>query len=137
MKCGKATKVMNIWAIFFIFSTNSILNHLVKKNFPGFFRIPENPMSRSRKFSALRNLGVNHIHYVLFSQFWSHYHGTMHCLPQRLEIFSNGAVLKGPAEWEKISNNVDFSLWGYRATTWAYFVTFSSETKITKITHSA
>ena len=36
-----------------------------------------------------------------FLQFWSHFYGTMHCLPQTL----------------KISNNVDFSLWGNRATT--------------------
>ena len=56
------------------------------------------------------------VHYVWFSQFWSHFRGTMHCLPQRLkstffEIFSNGAALKGPALSEKIfSKNVDFSL---------------------------
>ena len=39
-------------------------------------------------------------HYVWFSQFWSHFRGTMHCLPQRLksmlfEFFSNGAATKG------------------------------------------
>ena len=33
--------------------------------------------------------------------------------------------------------NVDFSLWGNHATTWKYFLTFSSETKIMKIRHSA
>ena len=81
-------------------------------------------------------------YYVWFSQFWSHFHGTMHCLPQRLkstlfEIFSNGGCPKGTRSVEKISNNVDFSLWGNRATTWEYFLTFSSETKIMKITHSA
>ena len=82
------------------------------------------------------------LHYVWFSQFWSHFRGTMHCLPQRLkstlfEIFSNGGCPKGTRSVEKISNNVDFSLWGNRATTWEYFLTFSSETKIMKITHSA
>ena len=61
-------------------------------------------------------------HYVWFSQFWSHFQGTMYCLPQRLksilfEIFSNEAAPKGPLEWEKISNNVDFSLWGNHAAT--------------------
>ena len=67
--------------------------------------------------------------------------GQMHCLPQRLkstlfEIFSNGGCPKGTRSVEKISNNVDFSLWGNRATTWEYFLTFSSETKILKIRHS-
>ena len=38
-----------------------------------------------------------------FSQFWSHFQGTMHCLPQRLkstffDFFSNGAAQKVPAE---------------------------------------
>ena len=52
--------------------------------------------------------------------------GQMHCLPQRLkstlfDIFSNGAAQKGPLEWEKISNNVDFSLLGNRATTQSIF----------------
>ena len=55
--------------------------------------------------------------------------GQMHCLPQRLK--STGTLCS-----KKISNNVDFSLWGSRATTWEYFLTFSSETKIMKITHS-
>ena len=81
------------------------------------------------------------LHYVWFSQFWSHFRRTMHCLPQRLkstlfEIFSNRGCLKGTRSVEKISNNVDFSLWGNCATTWEYFLTFSSETKIMKITHS-
>ena len=62
-------------------------------------------------------------------------------LPQRLkstlfEIFSNGGCPKGTRSVEKISNNVDFSLWGNRATTWEYLLTFSSETKIMKIRHS-
>ena len=52
--------------------------------------------------------------HVWFSQFWSHFHGTMHCLPKRLKstffetlnstffvIFSNGAAPKGLAEWRK------------------------------------
>ena len=46
-------------------------------------------------------------------------------------------VTFGHPQFEKISNNVDFNLWGNRATTWEYFLTFSSETKIMKITHSA
>ena len=50
--------------------------------------------------------------------------------------FSNEAAPKGPEEWEKISNNFDFSLWGNLATTQSIFLTFSSETKIMKITHS-
>ena len=85
---------------------------------------------------------LNALHYVWFSQFWSHFPRTMHCLPQRLkstlfEIFSNGVDPKGPVEWEKISNNIDFSLWGNCATTQNISLTFSSETKIMKITHSA
>ena len=61
------------------------------------------------------------MHYVWFSQFLSHFHRTMHCLPQRLnstlfEKFSSRPARKGSAAWEKISNNVDFSLWGNRAT---------------------
>ena len=68
--------------------------------------------------------------------------GQMHCLPQRLkstlfEIFLNGGCPKGTRSVEKISNNVDFSLWGNCATTWEYFLTFSSENKIMKIRHSA
>ena len=63
-------------------------------------------------------------------------------LPQRLksmlfEIFLNGGCPKGTWSVEKISNNVDFSLWGNLATTWENFLTFSSETKIMKIRHSA
>ena len=69
-----------------------------------------------------------------FHNFGLIFAGIMHCLPQRLkstlfEIFSNGGCMKG-------TNNVDFSLWGNRATTWEYFLTFSSETKIMKIIHS-
>ena len=51
--------------------------------------------------------------------------------------FFEWRVPKGTWSIEKISNNVDFSLWGNRATTWEYFLTFSSETKIMKIIHSA
>ena len=77
-----------------------------------------------------------------FHNFGLIFAGQMHCLPQRLkstlfEIFSNGGCLKGTWSVEKISNNVDFSLWGNRATTWEYFLAFSSETKIMKIRHSA
>ena len=76
-----------------------------------------------------------------FHNFGLIFAGQMHCLPQRLkstlfEIFSNGGCPKGTRSVEKISNNVDFSLWGNRATTWEYFLTFSSETKIMKIRHS-
>ena len=79
-----------------------------------------------------------------FNNFGLIFVGQMHCLPQRLkslkstlfEIFSNGGCLKGTWSVEKISNNVDFSLWGNRATTWEYFLTFLSETKIMKIRHS-
>ena len=47
-------------------------------------------------------------------------------LPQRLkstlfEIFSNRGCLKGIQSVEKISNNVDFSLWSNRATTQSKF----------------
>ena len=67
--------------------------------------------------------------------------GQMHCLPQWLkstlfEISSNGECPKSTRSVEKISNNIDFSLWGNRATTWEYFLTFSSETKIMKIRYS-
>ena len=77
------------------------------------------------------------LHYVWFSQFWSHFHGTMQCLLQRvkstlLEIFWNGAVPKGSAEWEKISTNVDFSLEPNSSA-----LSHKNETKIVKITHSA
>ena len=52
-------------------------------------------------------------------------------LPQRLksmffEIFSHSAGPFGAAPFEKISHNVDFSLWGKQC----------NETKIVKITHS-
>ena len=72
-------------------------------------------------------LASSTLHYVWFSQFWSHFHGTMHCLPQRLkstlfEIFPNGGCPKGTWSVEKISNNVDFSLWGNRATTQNTFI---------------
>ena len=57
--------------------------------------------------------GLSHWkHYVWFSQFWSHFHRTIHCLPQRLK-----SMAFGTAPIEKISNNVDFSLWGNSATT--------------------
>ena len=44
----------------------------------------------------------------------------MYCLPQRLKstFFEENQRL---AEWEKISKNVDFSLWGNRATTQSTF----------------
>ena len=78
-----------------------------------------------------------------FHNFGLIFAGQMHCLPQRLkstlfEIFSNGGCLKGTWSVEKISNNIDFSLWGNRnrATTWEYFLTISSEAKIMKIRQS-
>ena len=79
-----------------------------------------------------------------FHNFGLIFAGQMHCLPQRLKsnvvwnIFKRRVPEgKGTLSVEKISNNVDFSLWGNRATTWKYFLTFSSETKIMKIRHSA
>ena len=80
-------------------------------------------------------------HYVWFSRFWSHFHGTNALFASKAKInvvwnFSHGGCPKGPQSVEKISNNVDFSLWGNRATTWEYIVTFLSETKIMKIIHS-
>ena len=76
---------------------------------------------------ALKNDG-GHSTMCDFHNFCLIFEGQMHCLPQRLkstlfEIFSNGGCPKGTWSVEKIS--------------WAYFVTFSSETKIMKITHSA
>ena len=53
-----------------------------------------------------------------------------------LKFFRTEGAPKGTRSVEKISNNVDFSLWGNRATTLEYFLTFSSETKIMKIIHS-
>ena len=57
-----------------------------------------------------------------FHNFGLIFTGQMHCLPQRLkstlfEIFSNGGCPKGTRSVEKISNNVNFILWGNRATT--------------------
>ena len=76
-----------------------------------------------------------------FHDFGLIFAGQMYCLPQRLkstffERFSNGGCPKHTRSVEKISNNIDFSLWGNRATTWEYFLTFLSETKIMKIIHS-
>ena len=59
-------------------------------------------------------------HYVWFSWFWSHLKKYSHVvarLPQRLkstlfEIFSTLRVPFRHPPFEKISNNVDFSLWG-------------------------
>ena len=81
------------------------------------------------------------IHYMLFLQFWSHFCGTMHCLPQRLkstffENFSNGAAPKEPEEWEKISKTLILVFNVIVQTLKTHFLTFSSETKIMKITHS-
>ena len=82
------------------------------------------------------------VHYMWFSQFWSHFHGTNALFASKAKInivwnFFKRRVPEGYPEWEKISNNVDFSLWGNRATTWEYFLTFSSETKIMKFRYSA
>ena len=54
-----------------------------------------------------------------------------------MKFFLHSAGPFRAALFEKISNNVDFSLWGNHATTLEYFLTFSSETKIMKIRHSA
>ena len=52
-----------------------------------------------------------------FHDFGLIFAGIMHCLPQRLkstlfEIFSTLQVPFGHPPFEKISNNIDFSLWG-------------------------
>ena len=80
-----------------------------------------NPLDDYNTYLAVLQLPIHYTN-VWFSQFCSHFLGTMHCLPQRLkstlfEIFTNEVVAKRPEEWEKISNNVDFSLWGNRETT--------------------
>ena len=46
------------------------------------------------------------VHYVWFSQFWSHFRREMHCLPHWLkstlfEIFSNGAVAVRRGQWSE------------------------------------
>ena len=90
---------------------------------------------RTKSFGCRRTMFDFHNFGLIFA-------GIMHCLPQRLksmlfEIFLNREWPKGTRSVEKISNNIDFSLWGNRATTWEYFLTFSSETKIMKIRHIA
>ena len=54
------------------------------------------------------------------------------------EIFSNGAAPKEPEESENISKNVDFIVFEVIVQPQppkTHFLTFSSETKIMKITH--
>ena len=69
------------------------------------------------KFVSMHPLVCLEEHYVWFSQFWSHFHETMHCLPQRLKstffekILSEGFP-KGTRRQKQISKNIDFSLWG-------------------------
>ena len=79
------------------------------------------------------------IHYVQFSQFWSHFCGTMHCLPQRLKIKINvvwsffeqsGGVRK------KFQTTLILVFEVIVQPPKTHFLTFSSETKIMKITHS-
>ena len=89
-----------------------------------------------KKRKLKRQNEVVHLTMCDFHNFGLIFARQMHCLPQRLkstlfENFSNEGCPKGTWSVEKISNNVDFSLWGNRATT-----TFSSETKIMKIMHS-
>ena len=80
------------------------------------------------------------LHYVWFSQFWSHFHGTMHCLPQRLKStflkFFKWSGSEGASGVRKNSKTVDFSLWGNRAITQSTFFDIFKETKIMKITYS-
>ena len=119
MRCDFTKKKKNIWRQ--VLQKWQFLLSLV--SFPIYWR---NLAFYRRKSS--RKLGCKQgyqIHYlcviftilVSFSQ-----DNAMHCLPQRLkstlfEIFCNGAAPKGPAEWEKITNNIDFSFWGNHATT--------------------
>ena len=85
-------------------------------------------------------LSNNNQHYMWFLQFWSHFRRTTHCLPRRLkstlfEIFSTLWVPFGHPPFEKISNNVDFSLWGkqyiipakMRPKSWKSYIAWSSE----------
>ena len=51
-----------------------------------------------------------------FSEFWSHFCGTMHCLPQRLKSTMFEIFFR--TEWASEKRfHVDISLWGNRATT--------------------
>ena len=82
------------------------------------------PGSHFWKQKITAQTGFRHHHNTMcdFHNFGLIFAGQMHCLPQRLkstlvEIFSNGGCQKGAQSVEKNSNNVDFSLWGNRATT--------------------
>ena len=77
------------------------------------------------------------MHYVWFSQFWSHFHGSMYCLPLKLkstffEKNSNGAA-HGQRSEKKIQKTLIEVIVQPPKT---HFLTFSCETKIMKITHS-
>ena len=62
------------------------------------------------------------MHYVWFSQFWSHFRRTSALFASKAKInvwnFSNGGCPKGARSVKIFSKNVDFSLC---ATTWEYF----------------
>ena len=77
-----------------------------------------------------------------FHNFGLIFAGQMHCLPQRLkstlfENFSNGGCPKGTRSVEKISNNVDFSLWGKQCNHMGIFFDIFKWDQIKKITHNA
>ena len=132
-----------------MFSNQKIISNQRAPLNENFFRMFLHECKRKKRFSSSFSTLCRKTRYLVigitmcdFHNFGLIFAGQMHCLPQRLkstlfEIFSNGGCPKGTRSVEKISNNVDFSLWGNRATTWEYFLTFSSETKIMKITHSA
>ena len=64
----------------------------------------------------------------------------MHSLPQRLkstfENFSNGVAQKEPAEWEKFQTMLILVFEVIVQPPKTHFLTFSSDTKMMKITHS-
>ena len=81
------------------------------------------------------------MHYVLFSQLWSHFCGTKHCLPQRLkstlsEIILNGAARRDLRSEKKFQTMLILVFDVILQPPKTHFLTFSSETKIMKITHS-
>ena len=69
-----------------------------------------------------------------YLRFWNDPDGSMKAEINVFWIFLNGVVTKGPAELneEKNSKNVDFSLWGNRATTQNTFFDIFKNTKTEK-----
>ena len=82
------------------------------------------------------------VHYVWFSQFWSHFRRTMHCLPQRLKStyvwnFFERSRCEGVSGVRK--NFKQLLILVFEVIVQppkTHFLTFSRETKIMKITHS-